>query len=277
MMNVDTRASQQEELQLTTHSDNHHRRKSPDGIATTDIVVTAYVATNADVFPEIVSLHVPKGSTIADVTYGKGVFWRKVPQEHYKLLPSDIEMGVDCRALPYDDGSIDCVVLDPPYMEGLYRRAKKQLAGAGTYGAFREYYSNGQHTTEGPKYHAAVLDFYFKAGKEAHRVLRTNGILIVKCQDEVSANTQHLTHVEIINEYESLGFHTKDLFIVVRPNKPGVSRLKKQVHARKNHSYFLVFVKTARSSTAASSLGQSDPVTEMVRLRRAAGRARLRP
>ena len=67
--------------------------------------------------------------------------------------------------------------------------------------------------------------------------------MIVKCQDEVSANRQWLTHVEIISHYEQLGFYTKDLFVVVRQNKAGVSRLLKQVHARKNHSYFLVFVK----------------------------------
>jgi uncharacterized protein (UPF0305 family) len=30
---------------------------------------------------------------------------------------------------------------------------------------------------------------------------------------------------------------------VVRPNRPGVTRLLRQEHARKNHSYFLVFVK----------------------------------
>ena len=74
--------------------------------------------------------------------------------------------------------------------------------------------------------------------------IRDGGILIVKCQDEVSANRQHLTHVEIINEYAAIGFHAKDLFVLVRTNRPGVSRMKKQVHARKNHSYFLVFVKT---------------------------------
>ena len=34
-----------------------------------------------------------------------------------------------------------------------------------------------------------------------------------------------------------------DLFVVVRTNKPGVSRMLRQVHARKNHSYFLVFRK----------------------------------
>jgi hypothetical protein len=122
------------------------------------------------------------------------------------------------------------------------------MAGAGTYAAFRNTYSNGEATNSGPKYHAAVLDLYFRAGREAFRVLRPYGVLIVKCQDEVSANTQRLTHVEIINEYESMGFHAKDLFVVVRPNKPGVSRIKQQGHARKNHSYFLVFVKTGGKS-----------------------------
>src|SRR5438094_4170211 len=117
-------------------------------------------------------------------------------------------------------------------MEGLFRRTKQQLAGSGQYAPFRSTYSNGTATNGGPKYHDAVLDLYFKAGKEAHRVLRKYGVLIVKCQDEVSANTQRLTHVEIINKYEALGFYAKDLFVMVRPNKPAVSRILKQEHAR---------------------------------------------
>jgi hypothetical protein len=134
-------------------------------------------------------------------------------------------------------------------MEGLFRKSKEHLAGAGTHRAFREHYSNGESTNGGPKWHDAVLDLYFKAGKEAFRVLRANGVLIVKCQDEVSANRQHLTHVEIIEEYQRSGFYVKDLFVLVRVNQPGVSRLKKQVHARKNHSYFLVFVKVPKGKT----------------------------
>lgn len=254
------------------------KRKSPEGITTSNVVVTAHMGTNAEVFPQILSLHVAPGSVIADVTYGKGVFWRHVPKDRYKVIPTDIETGVDCRALPYKDGTIDCVVLDPPYMEGFYRRVTGHMAGSGTYSAFRKYYSSGEETTNGPKYHAAVLDFYFRAGKEAHRILKTNGVLIVKCQDEVSANTQHLTHIEITNEFHLMGFHPKDLFVVVRSNKPAVSRLKNQVHARKNHSYFLVFVKNSPEVAAMvsdeSSRSQSDRVTEMVRLRRVAGRAK---
>jgi len=131
-------------------------------------------------------------------------------------------------------------------MEGLYRRKGTELAGSGSHYRFRSTYSNGEHTNAAagePKYHKAVLAFYLDAGKEACRVLKRFGMLIVKCQDETSSNTQNFTHVELINAYQSLGFYAKDLFIVVRANKPSVSRLIRQKHARKNHSYFLVFEK----------------------------------
>lgn len=221
-------------------------------MSNSNIILSAHVAGNAEVFSLILQLHVSSGAVIADVTYGKGVFWRNVNIAEYTLHATDIDTGVDCRDLPYDDMSLDCVVLDPPYMEGLYRRSKTHLAGSGSHGAFREHYSNGQTTAGGPKYHEAVLDMYFRAGSEAYRVLKDNGVLIVKCQDEVSANRQRLTHVEIINRYEEMGFYVKDLFITIRKNRPGISRLKKQVHARKNHSYFLVFVKIPKGKTRKS-------------------------
>jgi hypothetical protein len=231
--------------QLSLYSGSRRsKRKSPDGVVTSKLICTAHVGINEEVFPLVLGLHVPKGSVVADVTCGKGIFWKHISKGEYRLRATDIQTGVDCRKLPYEDATIDCVVLDPPYMEGLYRRAKSHLAGSGTYKAFRTTYSNSERTLDGPKYHEAVLDLYFKAGREAHRVLRKYGILIVKCQDEVSANTQRLTHVEIINEYKTLGFYAKDLFVVVRSNRPAVSRIKRQEHARKNHSYFLIFVKT---------------------------------
>jgi len=221
------------------------RRRVQGGVCTSEVTLSAYLGDNAEVFPKILDLHVPKGAKIADVTYGLGVFWRNVDIEEYKLVPSDIKTGLDCRNLPYHTGSFDCVVLDPPYMEGLYRNTNGHLAGSGTHGVFRTAYSNGQETKSGPKWHDAVLDMYYRAGAEAYRILRQDGTLIVKCQDEVSANMQRLTHVEIINHYAQLGFYAKDLFVVMRTNSPCITRLKKQVHARKNHSYFLVFVKTS--------------------------------
>lgn len=181
----------------------------------------------------------------------------KVDTSKYELVASDIATGIDCRALPYRDGTFDAIILDPPYMEGLLRTQRRHKAGSGSYTAFREYHSNGDEESTGPKWHGAVTDLYFRAGAEAFRVLKDSGVAIVKCQDEVSANRQWLTHVEIIVHYESLGFYTKDLFVVVRPNKAGVSRLKRQVHARKNHSYFLVFVKPPRGKSRVSIRSKS--------------------
>ncbi len=225
------------------------KKRTQGGIATSDLVMSAFVDGNENVFPHILDLHVPRGARIADVTWGRGVFWKNVPKHQYEVLGTDIAMGVDCRKLPYDPGSLDCVVLDPPYMEGFYRKHDSHKAGSGSHSGLAQAYSNGDEVnsdtenTGTKKWHAAVTDMYFKASIEAYRVLKRKGVLIVKCQDEVSAGKQWLTHVEIINELEKMGFYSKDLFIVMRTNKPAVSRLIKQVHARKNHSYFLVFVK----------------------------------
>ena len=198
--------------------------------------MSAYVGRNDDIFPHVMSLYVAPGSTVADVTYGKGVFWRSVPTGLYNLLATDLSTGTDCRNLPYDTQSLDCVVFDPPYMHTPGGTAHVNHQN------FETYYQNNI-TSSNKKYHEAVLDLYFTAATEAYRVLKGSGIYIVKCQDEVCANRQRLTHVEIINELAQKGFVVEDLFVVLRNGKPGVSRALVQAHARKNHSYFLVFYK----------------------------------
>jgi hypothetical protein len=234
---------QDEYAQLNIYGTVERSRRKQNGVATSDVVVSAHVADNSDVFPEVLALHVDKGSIVADLTYGKGVFWRNVNKADYKLLPSDIKQGQCWRSLPYESNSVDVVVFDPPYMEGLYRTTKDALAGSGTHKSFQEFYSDGstQNNNIKRKYHDAVLEVYLSVIPEVKRILRKGGRFIVKCQDEVSANRQKLTHVELIWAYEYRGFYCKDLFVVVRRNAPIISRLVKQEHARKNHSYFLVF------------------------------------
>ena len=213
------------------------KRKVVNGFPTNKLIFSAYRENNSEIFPLILKLYVKKNSIIADVTYGKGVFWKNVPQNLYNVFGTDIKSGIDCRKLTYSDEEIDCVVFDPPYMHSPGGTAHK------VHQNFEEYYRNNITSNSNKKYHEAVLDLYFQGSSEAKRVLKNEGIFIVKCQDEVCANKQRLTHVEIINELEKMGFITEDLFIAVRKNKPGVSRMVKQVHARKNHSYFLVFRK----------------------------------
>jgi hypothetical protein len=223
---------------ISDATSNKKKRKSPEGIATNKLILSAHVGNNQDLFPQVIELFVKPKSKVADVTYGKGVFWRNIEKDKYTLLKSDLSTGIDCRKLPYENQSLDCVVLDPPYMHTPGGTAHRNHQN------FETYYKNNQtENTTDKKYHDAVLDLYFKAGDESYRVLRKKGVFIVKCQDEVCANKQRLTHVELINEYEKKGFITEDIFVLVRNGKPGVSRIKTQKHARKNHSYFLVFVK----------------------------------
>jgi hypothetical protein len=230
------------------------KRKSPRGKPTNNLVFSAYQGTNDEVFPNVLALYVAPGSAVADVTYGKGVFWRSILPGRYRLLASDLKSGVDCRNLPYGDASVDCVVFDPPYMHtpGGTAHANHQN--------YENYYANNLGAGGSPKkYHEAVLDLYFRTANEVRRVLRTEGIFIVKCGDEVCANQQRLTHVELINEFCSRGFVIEDLFVLLRNNRPGVSRVLRQVHARKNHSYFLVFRKSKSRRLVAPERASAEP------------------
>jgi hypothetical protein len=235
--------NKQSKLPLEALSEDVPARRKQGGVSTSNVVVSAHHSDNSGVFPDVLKLHVPVGSTVADLTYGRGVFWKNVDMDDYTLLKSDLKLGMNWSNLPYEEDSLDAVVFDPPYMEGLYRKTKESLAGSGTHQSFQDAYSNGEIRSEKKirKYHDAVLEAYLSVIPEVKRLLRSSGKFIVKCQDEVSANRQKLTHIELIWAYEKHGFYCKDLFVVVRRNAPVVSRLIKQEHARKNHSYFLVF------------------------------------
>jgi hypothetical protein len=213
-------------------------RRVRNGKPSNKLVFSAIQGTNDDLFPDILSLYVAPGSTVADITFGKGVFWKKVARKAYRLKTTDLSTGTDSRRLPYQSSSIDCVVFDPPYMH-----TPGGTAHVGHQNYEQYYGNNGSGSKIASKYHEAVLDLYFETATEVKRVLRDGGTFIVKCQDEVCANQQRLTHVEIINHYATLGFCVEDLFVLMRRNKPGMSRVAKQVHARKNHSYFIVFWK----------------------------------
>jgi hypothetical protein len=59
------------------------RRKSPDGIATDNLIFSAYTANNAD------------------VTYGQGAFWKNVDKNRYAIYPSDIKQELLAGIYPF--------------------------------------------------------------------------------------------------------------------------------------------------------------------------------
>jgi tRNA G10 N-methylase Trm11 len=171
---------------------------------------------------------------VADVTYATGAFWRKAKRQ-FTLLRSDLSSGVDLRRLPYAAASLDGLICDPPFFRHSLTAYLHAPQMERSYGL-----------STAPKSHSGILELYFGAGKEALRVLRHGGYLVLKCQDEVAGGRQRFTHIELLLLIEKLGFRAVDLFVLVQKRVLPISRGNQQRFARKNHSYILVFRKPRR-------------------------------
>lgn len=186
----------------------------------------------AEILTGIVRLF-SRGGIDLDCTYNKGNFYRHTtfqPRICTDLCPR--VKGVipaDTRALPFKDKAFRCVVFDPPFFA--HSRQVPTSIMAKKYGApFR---------TPG-----ALLEMYCASLLELHRVLKVDGILIFKCQDAVYGRTQYITHADVLRSGEEAGFRAIDLFIFIKKTAPMAwNHRDRQIHARKLHSYFIVFRK----------------------------------
>lgn len=97
------------------------------GTTPSNVVMSAAVDDNSMIFPDILSLHVETGSTVADITYGKGVFWRRVPEGQYKVLGTDLKTGTRWDELPHEKQSVDAVIFDPPYVDSFKVKEKTRF------------------------------------------------------------------------------------------------------------------------------------------------------
>ena len=185
-----------------------------------------------DIIKDIISLHCPQGIE-CDPTYSKGNFYEKssIPKPKFKFdaFPQTLDtIQSDASMLPLNDSSIKSLMFDPPFIVGHTKDKPTGIMGTRFHGF---------------KCIADLWQWYDLCIKEFYRVLEANGVLIVKCQDTVSSGKQWFSHVHIMNEAEKNGFYTKDLFILVAKSRIIGHNHNIQKHARKFHSYFLVFVK----------------------------------
>lgn len=196
-------------------------------------VLTAQVGTNADLISDVARLYIRPGDVVTDVTYGKGVFWQKVDTSQFTLHATDLlRDGVDLRDLPYADASVNVVVLDPPYIYNPKDTVKSSIS--------TPYRVN--QTGLGLTTIDAVVALYQDGIREAHRVLKPGGRLLVKCQDQIMSGKQRWVHVELYDFARSFGYYGRDLFVLVQKTRPAI-RWPHQKHARKNHSYLWVLQK----------------------------------
>jgi len=188
------------------------------------VILTGLQGNNSDLIKNIADMYIQNGDVVADVTYGKGVFWAKTDTSSFTLLKSDKLTGTDFTDLPYGDTSIDVLVLDPPYMHG----------GETVKRSINDCYKN-ENTS-----HESVVRLYLRGMLEATRVLKKGGLLFVKSQDEIESGNQQWSHVELMDIGKQIGFKCVDLFVLLQSTIPTM-RVKYQKTARKNHSYMLIF------------------------------------
>lgn len=186
-------------------------------------ILTCHEGSNSDLLPHVMQMYAKEGFKIADVTYGKGVFWRNVNLSNYDFHSSDLQSGIDFTKLPYDSSTFDMLVLDPPYMHG----------GATVKESINDCYKN-QNTS-----HESVIRLYAGGILEAARVLKKKGIILVKCQDEIESGKQCFSHIEIQQLLVIFGFRVLDMFVLKQKSVPAM-REAYQKTARKNHSYMYV-------------------------------------
>lgn len=193
-----------------------------------------------EIIRNILKLHVTGGKIDCDPTFSTGAFYNgtgiDAPALRFDIHPqAEGVVEADARHLPLADSSISCMMLDPPF---LATRGKSLSAEEGN----RINRRFGVYPDE-KSLHRCYADIV----REAHRVLKPEGILIFKCQDKVSSGKQYMSHVFVMDTAVEAGFYPLDLFVLLARNRLVVDwQAKNQKHARKYHCYFWVFQKTNR-------------------------------
>lgn len=195
-------------------------------------VVRSVYETQDEILAGIMRLHCPGGFD-ADLTYGNGQFWKKLPRPRlcYDITP--LHEGVqqaDSAMLPLTPGAIGSAVFDPPFLTYVKKGRDHKDGKVAMTARFGGYYTYDELETH-----------YRDTISEAYRVLRPLGRLVVKCQDIIHNHRMHCTHANVINWAEFEGFRLLDLFVLpAKFRMPGPQK-GTQRHARVFHSYFLVF------------------------------------
>ena len=195
----------------------------------TVLAATAW-PTNAHMIEAVHELgYIRDDDFVLDPTYGNGKWWTRYRPTLFctsDLNPDKGSITEDFTDLHWRDAAFDVVAFDPPYkLNGTATESVDEPYGVEKYASWRD--------------RVTLIE---RGMVECHRVLKPRGILLLKCQDQVSGGkvrwqTHHfasygrgLLRMMLEDELHMLGG---------RPQPEG----RRQLHARRNMSTLLVFRK----------------------------------
>jgi hypothetical protein len=175
---------------------------------------------------------------ILDATINEGRFWRGTTRN---IIGLDIEIGFKPTVngsnleMPFADESFDVVIYDPPHIPNQGQDKEKD---------FNTRFGLVQKSPKENGYNFSHL--YPVFSKEAYRVLRPQGILLVKIADYVHNHRMQWAHFELMKSAAEAGFCPCDMIVKIRKGPIVDPRWKVAHHARRQHVFWIVFRKSLK-------------------------------
>jgi hypothetical protein len=204
-------------------------------VAVVTVLAATAWKTNAEMILACVALGYLRSEWVTlDPTWGRGGWWKLwEPDQLVKRDRSTVEGDEewDFRSMTYADATFDAVAFDPPYV---------CVGGRKTTGLADMHDAYGM--TAAASTPPGVQDDINAGLSECYRVVKSGGIVLVKCQDYVTSGKLWLgTHRTLVHAL-ALGFLVQDRLehiAGVRPQPAG----RRQCHARRNLSTLFVLRK----------------------------------
>ncbi len=213
---------------------------APRGLnATYEPLPSVWFGTDAELLERMLEFYPRKRPRlILDATVNAGRFWegskRKVIGLDADSRHQPTVVGDNLR-MPFKNGCFDVVVYDPPHIPNQGKDREKD---------FNTRFGLVLKATPEQGYNFSHL--YPPFVREAHRVLKREGVLLCKIADYVHGHRFQWAHVELINAAVAIGFTACDCIIKVRKGPITDPRWKKAHHARRHHCYWIVFRKSKK-------------------------------
>ena len=196
-----------------------------------EIVIKSVSYDQQEILNNILKLHIPSMVYDCDLCISKGNFYKngvvQMPSLKYDKYPQMDGVQPLEDAEKIEDGSLNSVVIDPPFLilQPQWLKHSKVKARFDSFDSMEE---------------AEQANRYLL--KLAYDKLRKKGVCVFKTMD-IRAENRNIWMSRLIQEWaDEIGFSLIDTFILIAPSKILNHGMNQKV-ARKYHSYFFVFKK----------------------------------